>query len=94
MCSSDFPHGDPLRKRTTSVAGATRATCRSESRKRSSAKTPNASFAFSETANHWLNVKGKDSTPWSRPKRSAFLQDRFGVDGDLNHVADDDPTPV
>jgi hypothetical protein len=26
--------------------------------------------------------------------RSIFLQDRFGVDGDLNHVADDDPSPV
>jgi hypothetical protein len=26
--------------------------------------------------------------------RSTFLQDRFGVDRDLDHVADDDPTFV
>ena len=26
--------------------------------------------------------------------RLSFLQDRFGVDGDLDHVADDDATPV
>jgi hypothetical protein len=26
--------------------------------------------------------------------RSFFLEDRFGVDGDLNHVADDDATSV
>ncbi len=26
--------------------------------------------------------------------RSSVLQDRFRVDGDLNHVADDDATPV
>jgi uncharacterized protein len=56
MCSSDFPHGDPSAEENYSVAGARGATCRSESRKRSSAKTPNCSFAFSGTADDWVNV--------------------------------------
>ena len=60
MCSSDFPTATPPQKKTTSLAGARGAICRNESRKRSLAKTPNASFVYSENADGGLgNEKDK-----------------------------------
>src|SRR5437773_11502564 len=72
------------RKRTTSLAGASGAICRSESKKRFLAKTQNASFIFSGNVDDCVNVKGKKIRPrgplkylWNHPDLSRTTKEKI-----------------
>src|SRR6266705_1629199 len=71
------------RKRTTSLAGASGAICRSE-KKRFLAKTQNASFIFSGNVDDCVNVKGKKIRPrgplkylWNHPDLSRTIKEKI-----------------
>src|SRR5580765_4157376 len=72
----------PPPKRTTSLAGAREAICRSESKKRFLVKTQNASFIFSGNVDDCVNVKDKKIRRRGRlravrlERRSEFATDR------------------